>query len=779
MLKTIKSLSAVVLIIFAMHNTAEADAIKKYNIGYFEAGQYDVHSILQDEYFKQLELMLPDSVQLISIPEGFRSAEWDRKKSKQMAAQLASQNNVDIMLAFGPWVVQDLLEAGFEKPIIGMHQFNPKAEGLLDDRDRPIAKNLTVHFRPGKTVDDILTLMKIQPLKKLGVLSFPSDDTSLSLDKHIASIGEQYGFEVVTATEYDNKGTFAFYKSYAKIRDARVDAIYLSPLWGLASDKVLQFFEMLNRERVMSFTDEGSLLIQSGATATNNYFGLVSEAYFNAYKTIEILNGATPSELPVVFRSGSHIALNKYSIEKCNIAMRSQLFNNYEIIEDKKTVETQVESLSELVHRGISQNPLILAQSDKIDALDASIGISKSAYKPQLTADAEFDYIDDNFQSNFHNYVKNEIFKSSLNLSQTIYSKEKLKSVQAVKELKKVEQKTHQIEKIDLERSLSLAYLENLQIKEESKVIQNLRNMVSYNIELLRAKQIADNTDSLSLLRLDMYRYNLTLAYIENHRSQKTAQINLNSLLNLPHSEPLFLDEIYFSENSFIEFESPIISKLQTHYSQDEIENRLLDKMLTQNISLSKADALINYNKALLEKSASSFFPEISLHSSLLYSDFQKETIYFQEKDFSWYVGGKISLPLFLGGKRHKEKQQTAALLSESEYQKDIVSLTTMKNGLTSFQNFTRFTEQMTPSYQAKQRAYSSLDIANRQYHQDKLSTTDFLAIIETTLETDLQFIQIRYNYYAAMADVVHALGINVSDSYSDFVIKFHDELEY
>ncbi len=779
MFYTIKSILSILLISLALQSAVHADSIKKYNIGYFEAGQYDVHSILQDEYFKQLELMLPDSVQLVSIPEGFRSAEWDRKKSKQMAAQLAAQNNIDIMLAFGPWVVQDLLEAGFEKPIIGMHQFNPKAEGLLDDHDRPIAKNLTVHFRPGKTVDDILTLMKIKPLKKLGVLSFPSDDSSLSLDKHITSIGKQYGFEVVTATEFDNKGTFAFYKSYAKIRDAQVDAIYLSPLWGLASEKIPQFFEMLNREKLMSFTDEGSLLIQNGATATNNYFGLVSEAYFNAYKTIEILNGVTPSELPVIFRSGTHIALNKNSVERCNITMRSQLFNNYEIIEDRKTVGTQVESLSEIVHRGISQNPLILAQSDKIDALDASIGISKSAYKPQLSANAEFDYIDNNLQSNFHNYVKNEIFKSSLNMSQTIYSKEKLKNIQAVKELKIVEQRAHEIEKLNLERALSLAYLANLRIQEESKVIQNLRNMVSYNIELLRAKQIADKTDSLSLLRLDMYRYHLTLAYIKNNRAQKTAKIGLNSLLNLPYSEPLFFDKIYFSENSFIEFESPIISKLQTHSSQDEIENRLLEKMLTQNASQAKADALINYNKALLEKSASSFFPEFSLHGSLLYSDFQEETIYFQEKDFSWYVGGKISLPLFLGGKRHNQKKQTAALLSESEYQKDIISLTTMKEGLTSFQNFTRFTEQMTPSYQAKQRAYSSLDIANRQYYKDELSTTDFLAIIETTLETDLQFIQIRYNYYTAMAKIVHDLGIIVSDSYSDFVVKFHEELEY
>ncbi len=588
-----------------------------------------------------------------------------------------------------------------------------------------------------------------------------------------------FGFEVVTATEYDNKGTFAFYKSYNSIRNQHVDALYLPPLWGLDSKNLSEFFKMLNKDKVPSFTDEGSVLIQDGATATNNYYGVLSEAYFNAFKTVEIINGATPADLPVIFRSGYFIALNRESAQQCNIKMRSDIFDSYQIIGNDTVKNTSVSPLNEIINRAVSQNPQISSQIDKIDAAEAQIEIAKSSYKPQLTGETEFDYIDENFRHNFHGYIEKDIFKSSLNFSQTLFSKEKLKEIQVSKDFKKITQISKLSEQLNLERDVSLAYLDYLKLQEQSRVIQNIRSMLSYTIEILHAKILLQNSDSLDYLRLENYRYNLTLAYIKNHRLLKTTQILLNSLLNLPPNERLLLQKEYFSENQFIQFEAPIISKLLTFTSQEEIGNKLLNIMLSQNPNQSKSDAVIAYNKSILDKNRSSFYPELSLHGSLLYNDFQTETDFFQEKNLSWYVGGKITLPLYLGGKRFKEKKLALANLSDAEYQKDAASLATMKNGLSDYYQFIRYTEQMTPAYQAKQRAYSALQIANKNYTNEKLSTTDYLAILQSTLEADLQSIDIRYNYFGSMAKIIHSLGIPVSDSYSDFVNQFHTELDY
>ncbi len=415
------SLVSILLFTFIVTSSITATTVKKIKIGFFEAGKYDIHSILRDEYFKQLESLLPDSIQIITIPEGYRSADWNRPASKKMAGELARLKNIDMILAIGPWVVQDLLDAGFDKPIIGMHQFNPKAEGLTIANDRPKAENLTVHFRPGKVAEDIRALTKLMPVERLGVLAFSSDDTANSVYNHIKALGDQLGFKVFSATEFDNEGTFAFYKSYNTLKKKHVDAIYLGPLWGLNSLDIENFFEMLNKEKVPSFTDEGSLLIRVGATATNNYFGLISEAYYNAYKTLEIINGTTPADLPIILRSNSHLAINKHSAKLCELKMRADAYNSYEIIGAENNSDITPSTLSELVSRAISQNPKILSQIDLLDAAEAQNAIAKSSYKPQIYGDAAYNYTDNNYHHNLSNSSEKEIFTSALHISQTLF----------------------------------------------------------------------------------------------------------------------------------------------------------------------------------------------------------------------------------------------------------------------------------------------------------------------------------------------------------------------
>ena len=744
--------------------------VKKYNIGYFEAGKYDVNSQLRNEYFKQLESLLPDTIQLISIPEGYKSADWNRTTCKKMAQELTANKNIDFLIAVGPWVLEDLLEAGFKKPIIGMHQFNPKAQGLLVDNDRPIVDNLTVHFRPGKTFEDIAALTKLIDIKRLGVLSFPTDDTVNSLYKHMQSLGEQYGFSVHTAEGFDNEGTYAFYKAYNTLKSKRVDAIYLGPLFGLNSDELTGFFEMLNRDRVPCFVDEGALLVQLGATITNSYFGIASEAYFSAYKTIQIINGAVPADLPVIFRGEPFIALNKKSAEQCKVELRTDIINNYMIVGDGVPQDISISPLNEIVHRAINQNPSILSLSDKLDAVQADIDIAKSLYKPQLSGESRLGVIDNNFQQNYQNYIDKNIFRSSLHLTQTLFSKEKLKEIKHSKEIKKITELQNNSDKLDLEETVSLAYLDILKFQEYIAVIQNIQSMLSYNIELLYAKQKLNENDSLAVLRLENFRYSFTLDFIENRHLLKTAQIILNSLLNLPPDEKILLDQKYFSEESYISTEAPLIQKLVSPKAQNEVKNKFQQIILSQNPNQLIADAEINLQKSSLEKAKSSMYPELQLEGSLYYDKYRSENLLYKEKNPSWYIGGKLSLPLYLGGKRLKEKQKAQALVSEAEYKKDEVSLQNMKNGLTDYYKFLQYTEQMTPAYLANQRAIELSEIVNQQLFNDDISISDYLDIIEKNYQTNIASINTRFNYYASMAKLINDLGIGVTDSFSDFI---------
>ena len=751
---------------------------EKINVGYFEAGHYPVHSLLRDEYFKQLQQLLPENIEIVQIPEGYRSADWDRATSITMAKQLKNIKHLDIVIAFGPWVVNDLLEAGFTKPIIGLHQFNPKAEGLLDENNRPVADNLTVHFRPGKTLDDIHILTKLFKVKKLGLLYFPTEQNKFSMSEHIKSLGQRFGFEVVTAEKYDNKGTYAFFKSYNAIR-GKIDALYLPPLWGLETKSIGDFFEMLNREKVPTFTDEGGIIVEKGATATNNYFGVVSEARFNAVKTVDIINGKTPADLPVIFRSGFNLAVNQKSVSKCKVRINSEVFNNYTVIGSKPTEDIPLYQLSELVNRAIYQNPGFLAASDAVAAAQSDVDISKSGYFPQLYGQLSVDNIDENLRHNSLNRLDKNIYQSSLNLEQKLFSLESLKSINSAKKKTALIESDQKAAQLDLELAVSLAYLDYLKFSEQLKALKNIRTMLNYNLETAHAIQIISGKDSLAILRMESKRYNLTLKNIELLQLRKSSRIILNSLLNLPAEEKYILQDDLFTEDRFIQYESAFLDKIKSYDVQRAIAQKIETEAFANNPALARSDFSIEWQKALLDENKSSFYPTVGLHASLYYNDYLKESALFEEKKTGWTVGGKISLPLYLGGKRLKEKGKLKANLSQAEYEKDAAALEIMRTSRTEFQRLLSHAQQMTPAYLAKERGYRSINIAIEKFGSENISAVDFLDILSTTLDSDLRSIDTRFEYYASMARLIHTIGLPVGDDYTNFVERFHTVLNY
>ena len=84
-----------------------------FRVGFFEGGAYPAHAEFRSHFRDQLRAMTPPDIDLVYIPDGFKSAEWDRQKSRAMAAELAQNLEVDLVVALGPWTVEDLLAAGF------------------------------------------------------------------------------------------------------------------------------------------------------------------------------------------------------------------------------------------------------------------------------------------------------------------------------------------------------------------------------------------------------------------------------------------------------------------------------------------------------------------------------------------------------------------------------------------------------------------------------------------------------------------------------------------
>ena len=246
-----------VLIIIILAGTSIAqEELPEFRIGFLEGGAYPHFDALREAYRTQIQILAEDQFEVVFSAKGFRSAGWKRDSCKIFAGQLSRMDRLDLIVAMGPWTVHDLLEAGCTTPILAAHQFDPIGAGLLDKSGRPIAENLALTFDPFKPTRDIAFVMERLPVKRLGVLHFPSGGPADSTVDRIRSVVNRVGGEVVESVEYDNFGTYAFFKAYSKLAKD-VDAIYVTPTYGLTTNKTSPFFETVLRDKIPLISSEG------------------------------------------------------------------------------------------------------------------------------------------------------------------------------------------------------------------------------------------------------------------------------------------------------------------------------------------------------------------------------------------------------------------------------------------------------------------------------------------------------------------------------------------
>ena len=209
----------------------------EFKVGLFQAGDFTPHGQLRESFNRSLKLIAPPDTTFVFQANAFKSAQWNRETSRTMARELVAMRELDIIVTIGPWVVEDLIAAGFTKPIVALYRTDPVLEGIADSTSRPRYKNLTVQAVPNRINADITLLHRLKPFKKLGLLYFPSGADSTMVTRYVTSLTRQLGAETVTAYGYNNIGTYAYLKAYSEL-PADIDAIYCLPLWGLDADKI-------------------------------------------------------------------------------------------------------------------------------------------------------------------------------------------------------------------------------------------------------------------------------------------------------------------------------------------------------------------------------------------------------------------------------------------------------------------------------------------------------------------------------------------------------------
>ncbi len=738
-------------------------------LGYFEGGQYIIHNRLRDEYLQQLNAVIPGDFKVFFAPEGYRSAEWNRENSKRMARELSELATIDIIIAVGPWVVNDLIEAGCKKPIVAMHQFAPDAEGLLDASGKPVVENLTIHFIPDKIENDLSVLNLFRPIKKLGFLHFPSGDEAAAVLARVEAIGQKNGFEVVTAEGFNNKGTFAYFKAYKKL-DRSVDAIYLAPLWGLDVTMVNQFFLSLKNDRIPAIVSEGRSLVERGALATNSAYNVFSEARFNAYKTFKIITGSKPAELAFEFVGGNSVAVNEKTAKICRVPLSRRIYNEADVILSGASEDTPLLTIDDAILRAVSLNPGFLAKYDALEAAGQAAAQAYAAYLPQLSLSARFGYRDDNTVSNSRDEFEQEYFATSLDLHQKLFSLETIRSIKVASEKKELEQVNLERARIELERAVERAYLNYVRAEKLVEIFSHIRQLVDRNIEVSGTRQIIEDADEYDMLRWQQERYKISQMIIESGANLKIARILLNAVLNYPNETEYIIFSESFSEEATSLFYDRVYGKLSQPGQASRIAQLMVDYALDHNSEIRQSEQKLAIINGLRSQNRSRYLPSLEFRASYRYADDLRDTPpSFKEEKSSWTLGGVLKLPLFLGTDRIKEGRKLSSNYSRLEFETDNQRLKVSGQIFSQFQKMAAGLDMLPAVYRRLDLARLNLETVIGRYDAGKLNIINLLDAQSELTDAELNEIMVRIRFYETLSELSGLLGFSASKTGTAF----------
>ncbi len=753
--------------------------IQKVKIGFFEGGNSPTHALLRSEYKRVLKQILPEEYKIQYTPNGFKTALWNRDTCRTMAMELSNSNDVDIIVCFGPWVVEELIEAGCKKPIIAIHRIHPIEEKLINQNNQPIVENLTFQFKPNKIQDDILAFYDIYQFKKLGVLLFPTGDERNNIIKEIEIIGEKVGFEVYSAEGNNNVGTFAFFKSFNELNKKEIDALYLFPLWGLDVVQLGEFLKLVNSQQIPSFTYEGNNPVQRGAMASNGTLSFITDAKFNAYKTVQIIRGKSPSELETIFPERSVLVINEKTATTCNIELDRKFYYNSDILTPPPSEEINPISLIDAVSLALAQNPGYLAKYDALEAANHAARQASTDFYPKIDLGLSAFHIDDNSVNNSHNWYDNNGYDATITYDQQLFSLESIKKAKAIAFEKDLTELDLNQAKLDLELATTKAYLDYLKTQEIYALTKQNREHINLYYEIARLNSVLNNADTADIFRWDNEWYNASADVIDSRFNFLKAQLVFRTLLNLPPEYEITLDTSLFTTENMLGEYRQIYNYTGTKTEQIFLQDYLYKIASSLHPEKQSMNVRINLVSTLLEKNKARYYPKAGVRTSFTYADRLNDDFPgIEEKHNSWSILGYLKLPLFSGFDRSREKAKLKAKLSETEYLRDAKSLEIMNAIFNNFYDMLSNSDQMPSAHRSHKKSRIVLQIAVENYESEIISYIELLDAQKNAYKSDNRMINYRYNYFNSLANLVNVIGLSMSDRLMGFNQLFIEQLE-
>jgi len=260
-----------------------------------------------------------DELKNQSITIKFQSAQGNSGLATQIAQQFVG-SSPDVMVGIGTLVTQALISANqnHQIPIVFSSVTDPQGSKIVNNLEHPegVVTGVSNFVDPGLQFD--LFKQILPKLTKLGIIYNPGEANAVILNEKMQSIAKQKGLELIFATA----NTTADVAQSAQQLAPKVDAMFINN-----DNTALSAFESIvkiaTQHKIPVFCSDTDMVAHGALAALGpNQYEIGRQT---GKMILQILDGKSPSQIPVSFPDKTEVLVNPEQAEKLGIQIPQEL----------------------------------------------------------------------------------------------------------------------------------------------------------------------------------------------------------------------------------------------------------------------------------------------------------------------------------------------------------------------------------------------------------------------------------------------------------------------
>jgi outer membrane protein TolC len=648
-----------------------------YNIAIVEDGTSQYSKQLKHSLQNEITQLLNRDYEVKFPKKLYYNGKW---KYQTIAADinLAMKNpNADMLITLGVLSSHYVARKHrFAKPVIATAILDPKMQGVPYKNGVSSKYNLTYVSGHQSIEQDIKTIKRLYPVKKIAVL------VDAVLLKNTPNIGRyikkkfaknKLVIEIIPIGKHSEKDV-------EKIT-SDVDFVYVTPLFQQTKKERKKLYETLRLKELPSFSalgqDDvilGALFANAPANDNKRFIRQI------ALDVQQIALGSNASKQLVDFTPHPVLSLNMKTANDINYIPSWELLSKATIIESEQS-DSHYFTIEEIMNRAVQYNLQIAIQKHQTEISQANLDTANSAYLPQVHFGAEAVQIDQDraiASLGLENESRMDIY---VKVSQQLFNQKALSQISINKNFLDAQNKATDFVKLDIGLSASLEYLRILQLRTKLKIEKSNLELSKTNMRSAITKRDIGIGNSS-----DIYRWQTQIAgekksLLFTHAALQEAKHTLNALLDLPQDLPLNFKPVDINNPIFMTHHAKMKQYFLNQKKFLPFQSFLIKSAKKNMPSIKQYHALKQARKLIVASNNYAFYmPTIAFEGGIK-EHFISASNQFRDTnpdrfgDFpyadntDWKVGLFLRFPLYEGGAKSAQLEASKASLLVAQAQ--------------------------------------------------------------------------------------------------------------